>query len=234
MDDFEKKLIAQFGDDFPGVRVQALDSWRDYLKKNGRTVNDVLHEFETSISQQKYAELEAQHNTALQHNTEFAQRNQQQEQKITELSRKVALYKVVATVQLNWRWAAGLAVLPIIGWCGYQYFLARSWPDNADSGLRHMASSEVVWGQFDKPFVKTIASKPLWVLVQGQVDNTNFADKDGRPVLMRCVHIYAVPAETADSGEYARPQPYGLFGWLRWPERAVHCTPAPNQTEASR
>ena len=33
MDDFEKKLFAQLDDDFPGVRVQALDSWRDHLKK---------------------------------------------------------------------------------------------------------------------------------------------------------------------------------------------------------
>jgi hypothetical protein len=234
MDDFEKKLFVQLDDDFPGVRVQALDSWRDYLKKAGRSVRDVLHEFENSISQQKYADLEAQHNIALQHNTEFAQRNQQQEQKIAELSRKVALYKAVATVQLNWRWVAGLAMLPIIGWIGYQFLLAPAWPENADNGLRHMASSEVVWGQwFDKPFVKTIGGKPLWVLVQGQVDNTNFSDKIGRPVVMRCVHVYAVEAEP-DSGQFVKPEPY-LFGWwLRWPEHVVHCTPAPNQTEASR
>jgi hypothetical protein len=234
MDDFEKKLFVQLDDDFPGVRVQALDSLRDHLKKTGQSFRDILHEFENSIPQQKYADLEAQHNTALQHNAEFAQRDQQQEQKIAELSRKVALYKAVASVRLNWRWAAGLAVLPVIGWFGYQFLVAPAWPENADSGLRHMASSEVVWGQwFDKPFVKTIAGKPLWVLVQGQVDSTNFSDKDGRAIVMHCLHVFAAPAEP-DSGAYVKPQPYGLFGWLKWPERVVHCTPAPNQNEASR
>jgi hypothetical protein len=234
MDDFEKKLFVQLDDDFPGVRVQALDSWRDYLKKAGRTVRDVLHEFENSISQQKYSDLEAQHNTALQNNAEFAQRHHLQEQKIAELSRKVALYRGVAAIRLNGRRAAGLAALPVIAWFGYQHFAASSWPENADNGLRRIASNEVVWGGqwFDKPFVKMIGGNSYWVLVRGQVDSANFSDKDGRAVVMRCLHVFAVQAE-ANSGEYVTPQPYSVLGWLRWPERVVHCTPSPNQ-EASR
>jgi hypothetical protein len=233
MDDFEKKLFVQLDDDFPGVRVQALDSLRDHLKKTGQSFRDVLHEFENSIPQQKYSDLEMQHNTALKHNAEFVQRHQNQEQKIAELSRKVALYKGVAAIRLNGRRVATWLALPVIAWFGYQHFATAAWPENADSGLRHMAASEVVWGQwFDKPFVKMIGGKPLWVLVKGQVDSTNFSDRDGRVVAMRCMHVFAVQAE-ANSGEYVTPQPYSVLGWLKWPERVVQCTPSPNQ-EAAR
>jgi hypothetical protein len=232
MDDLAKKKFVQLDSEFPGVRVEALDSLRDDLKKAGSSFRDVLYEFETSIPQQKYSDIEAKLKAAEQHNAQWVQHSQQQEQKIAELNRKAALYKGVAAVRLNWRWVAALVALPVIGWFGYQYVSAASWPDGATAGLRN-AVGNLAWGQsFDKPFVSVIGGKPYWVLIHGVVDGAGFADKDGRAVVMRCLHVFAVPAD-ADSGMYAKPEPYNLLGGLKWPERIVRCAPSPNQ-EASR
>lgn len=239
MDAHGKKLFVQLDDDFPGVRANALDSLRDHLKKAGQSFRDILHEIDTAISAQKYAELETNYNQALQDNAAWVQRGQQQDQKIaqhektiSDLRRKVAFYKGLRWTLRNWIWLGACALLPVVGWFAYPYAMAPAWPDAATAGLRSAAMTMRGGASSDKPFVSVIAGKPYWVLLRGETDIASYADKDGRALAMRCLHVFAVPAEP-DSGAFLKADPYTWFGQLKWPERVVHCTPSPTQ-EAAR
>lgn len=241
MDDHAKKLFAQLDDDFPGVRVQALDALRDHLKKGGSSFRDILADIESTGK--KLTDLEALYKTAEQHNAQWQQRGQQQDQRIAALTREVAIWKAAAKLRANWRVVAAVAVgvvgLPLIGWFGYQEVSNRTWPDSAAATLRtalpsydsFLTQKSVAWGHwFNRPFVIDFGGKPFWVLYRGEIDKTGYADREGRTVVMRCLHVFGAPAEAA-SGEYLKPEPYNLFGWLKWPERAAQCEPAPPDDE---
>jgi hypothetical protein len=205
MDDFAKKLFTQLDDDSPAVREKALDAFVKSLKAAKQSFRDLLHEIEQGAeAKQKCAELDA------------------------KISRSRAPW--VGRHKLK---IALCAALPVAGLCGYERYAREPWPDSADAGLRSLARN-AAWGdQFDKPFVTTVANKPLWVLLRGEINAASFADPKGNPVVMRCLHVFAVPAEP-DSGEFRKVDPYGVLGWVRWPERIVHCQPSPDQKEAQR
>jgi len=125
------------------------------------------------------------------------------------------------------------ATLLAVAIFGYEQYVVEPWPASADAALRSIARG-ATWGEwFDKPFVTTVAGKPMWVLLHGEIDASGFANTRGQTVVMRCVHVFAAPAEP-DSGEYRSADPYLFSIWLRWPERAVQCQPSPDQKEAKR
>jgi hypothetical protein len=236
MDDHAKKLFAQCDDDFPGVRVQALDALRDYLKKSSQTLRDVLHEIETAIPAQKYSDLETKYNGAVDdynqavtENAQWVQRDQQQEKAIAALRREVMTYKSLVWMRLNRKRLIGGAVMAAAALFASLHDFG-TWPPSVDAGLRSLANN-AVWDQgFDKPFVAKIGDKPYWVMIRGDTDTGSFSDRLGHTISMRCLHVFAAEAE-ADSGQFRKPHPYALFGfgWLSWPERVTQCRPAPNQ-----
>jgi hypothetical protein len=239
MDDHAKKLFVQCDDDFPGVRVQALDALRDYLKKSGETLRDILHDIETAIPQQKYSDLETKYNgvvgdynKAVLENAQWVQRDQQQEKAIAALRREVLTYKSLVWMRLNRTRLIGSAVIAAgVLFAALHDF--EEWPASVDAGLRSVANNSV-WGEgFDKPFVTKIGDKSYWVIVRGDTDTRSFSDRQGHTISMRCLHVFAAQAQ-ADSGQFRKPHPYALFGfgWLSWPERVTQCRPAPNQEVA--
>jgi hypothetical protein len=240
MDDHAKKLFVQLDDDFPGVRVQALDALRDYLKKAGQSLRDVLHDIENAIPAQRYSDLETKYNgvvddynKAVQQNAQWALSDQKKEQAIAALRREVMVYKGLVWLRLNRTrialGAVGLAALLAAALHDY-----NPPPPAAEAGLRAVANA-AVWDQgFNTPFVTQIGGDPYWIMLRGDTDTDAFSDRQGRTISMRCLHVFAAPAQ-ADFGQFRKPQPYALFGfgWLRWPERVKQCRPAPNQ-EASK
>lgn len=242
MDDFDKKLFVQLDDDSPAVSEKALQTLAKRLKASKQSFRDLLHEIEQGAeAQQKYAALDVQYQEALQHSAQWAQRDQAMQQDIARLQqengalrRRVAVQRTLSWFRFNrMKLAVGSALL-VGSLITYERYLVEPWPASADAALRTIARS-ATWGQwFDKPFVApSIAGKPIWVLLHGEIDADDFEDSTGQPVVMRCVHVFAAPAEP-DSGEYRSADPYFFSLWRRWPERLVHCQPSPNQREAQR
>lgn len=241
MDDFQKKLFVQLNDDSPAVREKALDTLVKSLKNAGQTFRDLLHEFEQGEAAQKdYAELDVKYQEALAHNAQWALRDQATQQQLAQLTqenaalkRRVMAFKTISWVRLNRKMAALYAALLAVAVFGYCDYTAVPWPGAANASLETLALN-AKWGEwFDRPFIATAGDKPVWVMLRGELNNSSFLDKSGRPIVMRCLHVFAVPAEP-DSGEFRRVDPYSFFGWLRWPERVVQCQPSPDQKEALR
>ena len=239
MDDMTKKLLAKCDSSFPGERVNALDLLYDHLQKIGQKFSDLVHEFEQAIPAQKYADLEQLYNNAVKDNTAWAQRYSEQEKLLDSTARQLAIYKHACRIKANWHALAsalaGATVLLAAAVFGYQRWTAVPWPDRGDADLRGIASN-VTWGlSFDQPFIVTLAGRPYWLLLRGEVDASSYVDGSGRHVVMRCLHVFAAPADAA-SGQYRAPNPYGLFGfgWLQWPERYAACQKSPDQSLAQR
>jgi hypothetical protein len=241
MDDFEKKLFVQLDDDSAAVREKALDALVKRLKAAKQSFRDLLLVIEQGAeAQQKYAALDVQYQEAVQHNAQWEQRDQAMQQDIARLQhenaalrRRVAVQKSLAWLRFN-RMKLGLgAALLACAIAAYEKYAVEPWPAAADAALRSLARG-ASWGEyFDKPFVATVAGKPMWVLLRGEIDASSYADTTGRKVVMRCVHVFAVPAEQ-DSGEYRSADPYLFAIWMRWPERLVNCQPSPDQKEAKQ
>ena len=241
MDEFQKKLFVQLDDDGSAVREKALDTFVKSLKAAKQSFRDLLHEFEQGAEAVKnYAELDVKYQEALAHNAQWTQRDQAMQQQVAQLQqenaalkRRVAIAKTTSWLRRHKVRAAVLAVLPVVAVCAYYKYTIQPWPEAADAGLRSLAHN-TAWGDwFDKPFVSTVGNKPLWVLLHGEINRSSFSDNKGRPVVMRCLHVFAIPAEP-DSGAFLKVDPYGFFGWVRWPERVVQCQPSPDQKEAQR
>jgi hypothetical protein len=241
MDDFSKKLFAQLGDTTEAVREKALDALVKHLSNPEQWFPDALLKIEQgSEAQRKYVELDIKYQEALQHNAQWTQRDQAMQQQVVRLQQEIAVLKRRVAVQaslawlrFNWMKVAVGAALLVAAPFGYQQFFAEAWPEAADAGLRSLARA-TVWGEgFERPFVATVAGKPMWVLLRGEINTSAFADAKAHAVVMHCVHVFAAPAEP-NSGQYRSVDPYWFFGWLRWPERVVHCQPSPNPKEAQR
>ena len=239
MDDMTKKLLAKCDSSFPGERVNALDLLYDHLQKIGQKFSDLVHEFEQAIPAQKYADLEQLYTNAVKDNTAWAQRYSEQEKLLDATARQLAIYKYACRIKANWHALAsalaGATVLLAAAVFGYQRWTAVPWPDRGDADLRSLAGN-VTWGlSFDQPFVATLGGRPYWLLLRGDVDTSSYVDGSGRHVVMRCLHVFAAPADAA-SGQYRAPNPYGLFGfgWLQWPERYAACQKSPDQSLAQR
>jgi hypothetical protein len=228
VDDRTKKLLAKCDSSFPGERVNALDLLYDHLQKIGQTFAGLVHEFEQAIPAQKYTDLEQLYNNAVNDNTAWAQRCQQKESALAAATRQVTLLKGMVWFQLNWGTLLSAAALLLAVLFGYRWLTRPAWPASADGDLSRIAS-RTTWGLgFDQPFVATIAGKPYWLLLRGEVKESGYVDNVNRPVVMRCLHIFAAPAE-AESGQYHAAQPYA-WGLLQWPERLVDCQKSPDQT----
>jgi hypothetical protein len=222
MDDLEKKLFAQLDDDAPGIRVNALEAWREHLKKAGRTVRDVIADFDNALSPAKAEELEKKLAEYIDANKAAQNRDAAQRAEIKAL--KGALW-----VKTNWKMVgAGVAALLVVvtGYCAYERYLSRSEAVNA--GLR-AAVTEATWGEgWSEPVAARVGGEPYWIMFRGDIDASSYSDNNGRSVEMRCLHLYAAPAEPYSS-QYYKPSPRNFLGWVRWPELAMKCRPSPNQ-----
>jgi hypothetical protein len=222
MDDLEKKMFLQFDDDMPAQRANAVEMLREHLKKAGRTFRDLVADLDNAMSPAKAEELEKNLADYIKANAAGEKRDAVQQRKIAEL--KAALW-----VKTNWKMVgAGAAALLVVvagGWT-YERYWSRS--DAVTAGLRATVAS-ATWGEgWGEPFASRIGGEPYWLMFRGDIDASNYSDSHGNPVEMRCLHLYAAPAEP-DSGQYRKASPRNLLGWVNWPELAMQCKPSPNQ-----
>lgn len=222
MDDLEKKLFAQFDDDMPAVRSNALESLRERLKAAGRTFRDMIADFENAISPAKIEELEKQLE-------EYRKANAAAEKRDASQQREIAALKAAVWVKTNWRMVgAGAAALlgVVTGYWSYERYFSRS--DAVMAGLRAAVAS-ATWSEgWSEPMAARIGGEPYWLMFKGDIDASSYSDRYSRPVEMRCLHLFAAPARP-DSGEYLIPSPRNFLGWVKWPELATHCERSPNQ-----
>jgi hypothetical protein len=222
MDDLAKKLFAQMDDEMPGVRANALEALREHLKKLGRTFRDLVADIENAVSPAKLEELEKKLADYIKANAEAKKRDEKQRREIAEL--KAALW-----IKANWKWVgAGVAALLVVatGTWAYERYWSRSEAVNA--GLRAAVVS-ATWGEgWGEPIAARIASEPWWLLFRSDLDESSYSDNRGHPVEMRCLHLYASPAQPYSS-QFYKPSPRNSLGWVSWSEVAMNCKPSPNQ-----
>jgi hypothetical protein len=222
MDDLEKKLFAQLDDDMPGLRGNALEALREHLKKAGRTFRDVVADIENALPLAKAEELEKKLADYMKANAAAAKRD-------TAQRREIATLKAALWVKVNWKITGSVAaalLVAVTGYWAYERYWSRS--DAVNAGLR-TAVAEAAWGEgWSEPFVSHVGGEPYWLLLRGDIDASDYSDSHGRPVEMRCLHLYATPAKP-DSGRYLRPPSRNFLGWFDWPELAMQCRPSPNQ-----
>lgn len=227
MDDLEKKLFVQLDDDMPGQRANALELLREHFKKVGRSFREIVSDIESALPKAKVDELEKKLKDYMNVNAAAAQRDAAQR-------REIATLKAALWVKLNWRRiaeAGAVLAVAVVGYWAYDRYWSRSPAVNA--ALRETVES-ATWGEgLSEPVARMIAGQPYWVLFRGDVDSSSYSDGDGRPLQMRCLHLYAAPA-VPDSGEYRRPSPRNFLGWIQWPELAMQCKPAPNNERAEK
>ena len=121
--------------------------------------------------------------------------------------------------------AAALLVV-VSGYWAYERYWSRT--DAVNAGLR-AAVAEATWGEgWGEPFAARIGGEPYWMMFRGDIDASSYSDSHGNPVEMRCLHLYAAPAQPY-SGQYYKPSPRNFLGWVTWPELAMQCRPSPNQ-----
>jgi len=224
MDDLEKKMFLQFDDDMPAQRANALETLREYMLKKTppRRFRDLVADFENAMSPAKAEELEKKLADYIKANAAAAKRDADQRREISRL--KAALW-----VKTNWKMVgAGAATLLVVvtGICAYERYWSRS--DAVNAGLRATVAA-ATWGEgWGEPFASKIGGEPYWLMFRGDIDASNYSDSHGNPVEMRCLHLYAAPAEP-DSGQYRKASPRNFLGWVNWPELAMQCKPSPNQ-----
>ena len=205
----------------PGVRQNALEAWLEHLKKAGRTVRDVVADFDNAMPPAKAEELEKKLAEYLKANEAAKKRDATQRAEIKAL-------KAAVWVKVNWKITGSVAaalLVAVTGYWAYERYWSRS--DAVNLGLR-AAVAEATWGEgWGEPFAARIGGEPYWLMFRGDIDGSSYSSRDSKPVEMRCLHLYAAPADPT-FGEYLKPSPRFL-GWVRWPELAVRCWPSPDQ-----
>jgi hypothetical protein len=222
MDDLEKKLFVQLDDDMAGQRSNALELLREHLKKAGRTFRDIVADIENGIPKAKAEELEKKLADYMTANAAAAKRD-------AALTREIATLKAALWVKVKWKpvsaGAVALLVAVIASWA-YERYWSRS--ESVTAGLRAAVAS-ATWGEgWGEPFASKIGGEPYWLMFRGDIDASSYSDSHGNPVEMRCLHLYASPAQP-DSGQYRKPSPRSFLGWVNWPELAMQCKPSPIQ-----
>jgi hypothetical protein len=225
MDALDKKFILQF-DDLPGVRVNALEAWCEHLKKAGRTFRDLVADLENARPTAKAEELEKKV-------AEYIKANAAAQKRDADLTREIANLKVrlkaALWVKTNWKMVgagAGALLVVVAGGWTYERYWSRS--EAVDAGL-HAAVAEATWGEgWGEPVASRVGGEPYWIMFRGDIDGSSYSDSNGRPVEMRCLHLYAAPAK-AYSSQYYKPSPRNFLGWMSWPELAMQCKPSPIQ-----
>jgi hypothetical protein len=216
LDDLTKKFFCQFDDEMPGVRQNALEASREHLLKQTppRRFRDLVADLEKAVSRDKFEELERKL-------ADYIAANDKARRVITAL--KSALW-----VKTNWKWigAGAVALLALAGgYWAYDRYWSRS--DAVNAGLKAAVAS-ASWAEgWGEPLAAKIGGEPYWLLFRGDINASSYSDNHGRPVEMRCLHLFASPAQP-DSGQFFKPSPR-LFGWMKWPELAMNCKPSPDQ-----
>jgi hypothetical protein len=227
MDDFEKKLFVQLDDDMPGQRANALELLREHLKKSGLSFRDLVADLEGALPKDKVEELEKKLADYMKANAAAAKRDASQR-------REIATLKAALWVKTNWKMVgAGASALLVVvgGYWAYDRYWSRS--DAVNAGLRAAVAS-ATWGEgWSEPFARVVGGEPWWVMFRGDIDASSYSDGHGHPVEMRCLHLYAAPAQP-DSGQYFKPSPRNFLGWVNWPELAVQCKASSNQRADNR
>lgn len=233
MDDTERKMFAQFDDDMPAQRVNALELLREHLQKKTprQFFRDFIAEIEAAektaargVELEKEVAVLKQASAADHQN--FNQRYNKLAADYASLQRRINL---LLPVKRHWkRLAAGLAA-PVIAaglWCFYPTETAAH-RAAVDAEFKELAAT-LKWapgGEYSDPVVILAAKQPYWVIARFDA-NSAHENAGGAVVTVQCVHLYAAPAEP-DAGVFLKPHPYSLFGfgWLRWPERGTDCKP---------
>jgi hypothetical protein len=222
LDDRAKKLFCQCDDEMPGVRGNALEALREHLKELGRTFRDLVADLENAVSPARLEELETKLADYIKANAEAKKRDAAQ-------GREIAALKAALWVKVNWKIssavAAGLLLVGVGCWA-YERYWSRS--DAVNAGLRS-AVVAATWGEgWGEPFAAKISGEPWWLMFRGDIDASSYSDGHGNTLEMRCLHLYASPAQPY-SGQFFKPSPRNFFGWVSWPELAMQCKPSPNQ-----
>lgn len=222
MDDREKKLMQQLDDEMPGVRANALESLREHLNKGGRKFCDLVADLENAVSPAAADELRE---TLAEH----VKLNQAAKRNDAIYRAEIKALKAALWVKGHWKISgavAGVVVAVAVGGWAYQHYFSRSEAVNA--GLRAAVLS-ATWGDgWGEPVAAKIAGEPYWLMFRGDIDASTYSDNHGNAVEMRCLHLYAAPAEPYSS-QFVKPSPRNFLGWVKWPELATHCKPSPNQ-----
>jgi len=239
MDTQERKLLAQF--DGP-ARIKALDTLLAYLTRQGRSFRQIVFEDENSVPRQDYDGLAQQlagyqraNAAAKAYNTQLAAQNKVLRGMLWGQSKFAHLTRPQKAVLI------GALLLAGFGWWHWPQIEA-AWSPSAAAQREAVASAgrdlleRVDWisGSY-APVVFYAGREPYWAMIRGDSDTKRHTDAQGRPVVVHCLYLYAVPA-TADAGGFLAPHPYSLFGvgWLKWPERAAECKVAGLVKEASQ
>jgi hypothetical protein len=222
MDALEKKFCLQFDDPLPGQRQVALEMWREHLQKVGRSFRDVVADIENAVPPARVEELETKLADYVKANAAAQKRDAKQRSEIATL--KAALW-----IKVNWKIsgavAAGLLSFGVGCW-SYERYWSRS--DAVNAGLRSAVAS-ATWGEgWGEPFAARIGGEPYWLMFRGDIDESSYSDNHGNPIEMRCLHLYAAPAQPYSS-QFYKPSPRNFLGIVTWPELAMLCKPSPNQ-----
>lgn len=233
LDAADKKFFAQFDDPAAGQRVNALELWREHLKKAGRTFRDIVEDIETAIPAQRYRELQSRYDALEAQATQYAQANAGLVRRYQVARGQLAAFKGMLSIRRYWRGATVCLAAPVIALAAWEYYTGEPAADRAatDAGFQWIASATpyVSTDHDSEPVVRLVAGASYWIIVR-RSEETGHNDSNGRAVTVQCVRLFAEKAES-DAGVYLAPKPYafGGWGWLTWPERGTDC-----RTEAAR
>jgi hypothetical protein len=235
LDDLAKKQFAQLDDDMPAQRANALEMLRERLLKQTPPLKfrDILADIESAVPkaqaealQRENTEYKAANEKAKEANQKLTDANAKLASKVARLERDL---KAALWVKANWKMTgavAGLLVAGLVWYWAYDRYWSRS--DAVNSGLQSAAAS-ATWGEgWSEPVAARIGGESWWLLYWGNLDAGSYSDSHGHPVEMRCLHLYANPAQP-DSGQYRKPSPWNFLGWVKWPELAIQCKTSPIQ-----
>lgn len=238
MDAQARKLFGMLGSAYAGERRNAFDRLDKYLEGKGLTLPKLWDGLETELAAAT-ADI-AKLQTAL-----AGYRRANAAAKVQNQHLRGMLWAKAKLPHLNRRKKIGLGgvlLAAVIGYCEL--------PEGGIAGLFSASAAgqraavtetagdtldRVMWGNGDSaPFVFHAGGLPWWGVIRGDSDDAHYTDGQNRRVVVHCLRFYAAPASVKADGAYVAPQPYGWFGRLKWPARAVECKNAGPVKEASQ
>jgi hypothetical protein len=227
MDDLEKKLLKQCDDEMPAVRQNALEALREHMLKQTppRHFRDLVADFDNAMPPAKAEELQKKLAEFIKANAAGQKRDADQQREIAKLK---ADLKAALWIKANWKIIGAVTACLLVvvsGIWSYERYWSRS--DAVNAGARATVAS-ATWGEgWGEPVAAKLGGESWWLMFRGDTDASSYADSRGKPIEMRCMHLYASPA-LPDSGQYIKPSPRFL-GIVTWPELATVCKPSPNR-----
>src|SRR5260370_15126434 len=194
MDALEKKLFAQFDDDAPGVRQNALESLREHLKSAKRTFRDVVADLESAMPKAKGEEYEQRLAEFVKANAAAEKREADWQREIAKLKSDIAKLKAALWVKVNWKISGGVAaslLVLVTGYWSYDRYWSRS--DAVNAGLRSAVAS-ASWGEgWGEPFAGKIGGGPYWIMLRGDLHAFSYNDNNRNPSQKRLLHRHSTP-----------------------------------------